>query len=96
MIINFKISCGIDEEAGESTAPENSHMMNATTTANTHPAGAEPDPSDQQRKSTQDEEPTNTRKEKSVLQAKLTKLAIQIGYGGIPSIHTFYYIDFDH
>lgn len=58
-------------------------MMNATTTANTHPAGAEPDPSDQQRKSTQDEEPTNTRKEKSVLQAKLTKLAIQIGYGGL-------------
>lgn len=28
-----------------------------------------------------DDEP-NTRKEKSVLQAKLTKLAIQIGYGG--------------
>lgn len=35
------------------------------------------------RKSKQeDEEHTNPRKEKSVLQAKLTKLAIQIGYGG--------------
>ncbi len=70
--------------------------MNATTTANTHPAGAEPVPSDQQRISTQEEETTNPRKEKSVLQAKLTKLAIQIGYGGIPSIHTFNYMDFDH
>ncbi|CAG2107691.1 unnamed protein product, partial [Medioppia subpectinata] len=78
-----------DDEAGEGIAPENSHMMN-TTTANTYPAGAapvgggaEPLASDQQRKSTQaDEETTNPRKEKSVLQAKLTKLAIQIGYGG--------------
>nr|XP_027200064.1 plasma membrane calcium-transporting ATPase 2-like [Dermatophagoides pteronyssinus] len=34
------------------------------------------------RKSRQDEETSNPRKEKSVLQAKLTKLAIQIGYGG--------------
>jgi len=37
----------------------------------------------QQRKSTaQEEEVVNPRKEKSVLQTKLTKLAIQIGYGG--------------
>jgi hypothetical protein len=71
-------------------------MMNATTTANTHPAEVEPVPSDQQRKSAQEEETTNPRKEKSVLQAKLTKLAIQIGYGGIPSIHTLNYMDFDH
>ncbi|XP_054163372.1 plasma membrane calcium-transporting ATPase 2-like isoform X2 [Oppia nitens] len=70
-----------DEEAGEAIAPENSHMMN-TTTANTYSADGEPLASDQQRKSTQDDETTNTRKEKSVLQAKLTKLAIQIGYGG--------------
>jgi len=77
---------GLDEEAGEANAPENSHMMNATPTANTHPAGAEPVPSDQQRKSTQEEETTNPRKEKSVLQAKLTKLAIQIGYGGHHSL----------
>lgn len=34
------------------------------------------------RKSHQDDEASNPRKEKSVLQAKLTKLAIQIGYGG--------------
>ncbi|OTF77092.1 plasma membrane calcium-transporting ATPase 3-like protein [Euroglyphus maynei] len=34
------------------------------------------------RKSRQEEETSNPRKEKSVLQAKLTKLAIQIGYGG--------------
>ncbi|XP_075587322.1 plasma membrane calcium-transporting ATPase 3 isoform X2 [Dermatophagoides farinae] len=34
------------------------------------------------RKSRQDDETSNPRKEKSVLQAKLTKLAIQIGYGG--------------
>lgn len=34
------------------------------------------------RKSRQEEEGSNPRKEKSVLQAKLTKLAIQIGYGG--------------
>jgi magnesium-transporting ATPase (P-type) len=71
---------GVDEEAGATTAPENSHMMN-TTTANQYPAGAEPIPGEQ-RKSTQEEETTNPRKEKSVLQAKLTKLAIQIGYGG--------------
>jgi len=38
---------------------------------------------EQQRKSTaQEEEVVNPRKEKSVLQTKLTKLAIQIGYGG--------------
>lgn len=35
------------------------------------------------RKSKQDDD-TNPRKEKSVLQAKLTKLAIQIGYAGMP------------
>lgn len=34
------------------------------------------------RKSKQEEDAANPRKEKSVLQAKLTKLAIQIGYGG--------------
>lgn len=34
------------------------------------------------RKSRQEEDAANPRKEKSVLQAKLTKLAIQIGYGG--------------
>lgn len=34
------------------------------------------------RKSTSGEDPSAPRKEKSVLQAKLTKLAIQIGYGG--------------
>lgn len=34
------------------------------------------------RKSTSGDEPSAPRKEKSVLQAKLTKLAIQIGYGG--------------
>lgn len=55
-------------------------MMN--TTANTHPAGAEPVPSDNARKSTQEDD-SNPRKEKSVLQAKLTKLAIQIGYAGM-------------
>lgn len=39
---------------------------------------------EQQRKSTaQEEEVVNPRKEKSVLQTKLTKLAIQIGYGGM-------------
>jgi len=39
--------------------------------------------STEQRKSTaQEEEVVNPRKEKSVLQTKLTKLAIQIGYGG--------------
>jgi Ca2+ transporting ATPase len=67
-------------------------MMN-TTTANQYPAGAEPIPSDQQRKSTQDEETTNHRKEKSVLQAKLTKLAIQIGYGGEQPFLLFCCID---
>ena len=37
----------------------------------------------EKRKSTaQDEEVVSARKEKSVLQTKLTKLAIQIGYGG--------------
>ena len=41
----------------------------------------------QQRKSTaQEEEVVNPRKEKSVLQTKLTKLAIQIGYGGRRSL----------
>lgn len=35
------------------------------------------------RKSTTNEEASAPRKEKSVLQAKLTKLAIQIGYGGV-------------
>ena len=73
-----------DEPEGITTTgvPGNSHMMN--TTANTHAteiepvlAGSEP------RKSNQDEEISNPRKEKSVLQAKLTKLAIQIGYGGM-------------
>lgn len=34
------------------------------------------------RKSRQEDDATNPRKEKSVLQAKLTKLAIQIGYAG--------------
>lgn len=34
------------------------------------------------RKSTSGDDPSAPRKEKSVLQAKLTKLAIQIGYGG--------------
>ena len=37
---------------------------------------------EEHRKSKQEEEASNPRKEKSVLQAKLTKLAIQIGYGG--------------
>ncbi|RWS14795.1 plasma membrane calcium-transporting ATPase 3-like protein [Dinothrombium tinctorium] len=62
-----------DEETGG--VPGNSHLAN-TTTANTHEKEAiEP------RKSTQDDD-VNPRKEKSVLQAKLTKLAIQIGYAG--------------
>lgn len=66
-----------DEEAAEAGTPGNSHMIN-TTTANTHAAGTE---EGGQRKSTQEDD-ANPRKEKSVLQAKLTKLAIQIGYGG--------------
>lgn len=46
------------------------------------------------RKSRQDEETSNPRKEKSVLQAKLTKLAIQIGYGGKVTITFFSHSDF--
>lgn len=37
----------------------------------------------EQMQSKQEDESSNPRKEKSVLQAKLTKLAIQIGYGGL-------------
>lgn len=49
--------------------------MNATT-ANTHVQ--EPDAAPAKK-----DDEVNPRKEKSVLQAKLTKLAIQIGYAGI-------------
>ncbi|RWS22067.1 plasma membrane calcium-transporting ATPase 2-like protein, partial [Leptotrombidium deliense] len=64
----------LDEETGG--VPGNSHLTNITT-ANTHEKEGEVEP----RKSTQEED-INPRKEKSVLQAKLTKLAIQIGYAG--------------
>lgn len=77
-----------------SAITENSPMManavSTTTTAKPHDAtsqqqqqlqDATTQPGDQQRKSTQDEEP-NRHKDKSVLQAKLTKLAIHIGYAG--------------
>lgn len=74
----------VDEPEGITTTgvPGNSHMMN--TTANTHATEIEPVlTGSEPRKSNQDEEISNPRKEKSVLQAKLTKLAIQIGYGGM-------------
>ncbi|XP_015794524.1 plasma membrane calcium-transporting ATPase 2 isoform X3 [Tetranychus urticae] len=64
-----------DEESNQDAG--NSHTMNAIT-ANTHGKEEAPVDSDKQKH----EEDSNPRKEKSVLQAKLTKLAIQIGYGG--------------
>lgn len=77
-----------------SAITENSPMManaiklNTTTTAKlqqgitSQQEDSTTQPSDQQpRKSTQEEEP-NRHKDKSVLQAKLTKLAIHIGYAG--------------
>ncbi|XP_013789247.1 plasma membrane calcium-transporting ATPase 1-like, partial [Limulus polyphemus] len=63
-----------DEEAAVTGNP---NLMNAST-VNSHTT--EPLPLDSPKKSKDIE--TSTRKEKSVLQAKLTKLAIQIGYGG--------------
>uniref|UniRef100_A0A1W7RAY7 Calcium-transporting ATPase n=1 Tax=Hadrurus spadix TaxID=141984 RepID=A0A1W7RAY7_9SCOR len=59
----------------ETAVSGNSHLMNATT-ANTHKI--EPDALEVPKKHDDD----SPRKEKSVLQAKLTKLAIQIGYAG--------------
>ncbi|XP_053203024.1 plasma membrane calcium-transporting ATPase 2-like isoform X4 [Panonychus citri] len=64
-----------DDESNQDAG--NSHTMNAIT-ANTHGKEEAPVDSDKQKQ----EDDTNPRKEKSVLQAKLTKLAIQIGYGG--------------
>lgn len=55
----------------------NSHMGNIT--ANTH---LEPARADSIVPASATHEEANPRKEKSVLQAKLTKLAIQIGYVG--------------
>ncbi|CAN7988985.1 unnamed protein product, partial [Ixodes hexagonus] len=63
-----------DEEAAMSG---NSHMGNIT--ANTH---VEPARADSIVPASTSHEEANPRKEKSVLQAKLTKLAIQIGYVG--------------
>ncbi|XP_074592985.1 plasma membrane calcium-transporting ATPase 2-like isoform X6 [Brevipalpus obovatus] len=60
--------------------PGNSHLINATT-AKTQEKEEEPLPEPKDDVRSLDED-TNPRKEKSVLQAKLTKLAIQIGYGG--------------
>ncbi|XP_022258939.1 plasma membrane calcium-transporting ATPase 1-like, partial [Limulus polyphemus] len=62
-----------DEEAAVTGNP---NLMNATT-ANSH--SLEPISMDAPKESKDSE--NNPRKEKSVLQAKLTKLAIQIGYG---------------
>lgn len=59
----------------ETAVSGNSHLMNATT-ANTHTN--EPDALESSKK----QEDDSPRKEKSVLQAKLTRLAIQIGYAG--------------
>ncbi|XP_076344355.1 plasma membrane calcium-transporting ATPase 2-like isoform X3 [Tachypleus tridentatus] len=66
--------CATDEEAAVTGYP---NLMNATT-ANNH--SLEPLSVDGPKESKDSE--NNPRKEKSVLQAKLTKLAIQIGYGG--------------
>ena len=54
------------------------NMLNTTGNAHLEDKVGEVDSS---KNELNDDEP-NTRKEKSVLQAKLTKLAIQIGYGG--------------
>ena len=40
------------------------------------------------------EEKASHSKEKSVLQAKLTKLAIQIGYAGITLLHNYFMLTF--
>lgn len=64
----------MDEEAAMSG---NSHLGNIT--ANTH---VEPARADSIVAAGSPAEDSNPRKEKSVLQAKLTKLAIQIGYVG--------------
>lgn len=64
----------VDEEAAMSG---NSHLGNIT--ANTH---VEPARADSIVAAASPAEDSNPRKEKSVLQAKLTKLAIQIGYVG--------------
>ncbi|XP_074592983.1 plasma membrane calcium-transporting ATPase 2-like isoform X4 [Brevipalpus obovatus] len=73
-----KTSLQAEEEAPR--LPGNSHLINATT-AKTQEKEEEPLPEPKDDVRSLDED-TNPRKEKSVLQAKLTKLAIQIGYGG--------------
>lgn len=65
-------------------AAENENKAHAKATADEPDAntqGKAEQAADGHRKSTQEED--NPHKEKSVLQAKLTKLAIQIGYAGV-------------
>lgn len=80
-----KASIG-DEELGEMDGNSHSLNMNAIGPerhgSGRHHLTPEMSVDSEQRKSRQEEEAANARKEKSVLQAKLTKLAIQIGYGG--------------
>lgn len=68
-----------DEEAQVTT---NSHMNSPAPVSNKHGAVPEDVAGDQNHVASASSSGESTKKEKSVLQAKLTKLAIQIGYAG--------------
>ena len=81
-MINNALSYDADTEAINLEVTGNSHNATSNTVGNKIMEDGEADQTDAGAKE-KEEKVHSSRKEKSVLQAKLTRLAIQIGYGGM-------------